>query len=74
MVYLDDILVFSKNMEEHAEHLRLVLEKLQEHQLYAKYSKCEFWLPKVTYHGHVISKDGIAATLNEFRLFSIGLL
>ena len=60
VVYLDDILVFSKNKEEHAEHLRLVLEKLREHQLYAKYSKCEFWIPEVTYVGHVISKDGIA--------------
>ena len=60
VVYLDDILVFSKNEEEHAEHFRLVLEKLREHQLYAKFSKCEFWLPEVTYLGHVISKDGIA--------------
>ena len=60
VVYLDDILVYSKNEEEHAEHLRLVLEKLREHQLYAKYSKCEFWLSEVTYLGHVISKDGIA--------------
>ena len=55
MVYLDDILVYSKNEEEHAEHLRLVLEKLREHQLYAKYSKCEFWLSEVTYLGHVSS-------------------
>ena len=60
VVYLDDILVFSKNKEEHAEHLRLVLEKLREPPLYSKYSKCEFWLPEVTYLGHVISKDGIA--------------
>ncbi len=59
VVYLDDILVFFENKEEHVEHLRLVLEKLREHQLYAKYSKCEFWLPEVTYLGHLISKDGI---------------
>ena len=45
MVYLDDILIYSKNEEEHAEHLRLVLGKLREHRLYAKFSKCEFWLP-----------------------------
>ena len=61
VVYLDDILVYSKN-EEHVEHLRLILAKLREHKLYAKYSKCKFWLPEVTYLGHVISKDGIAVT------------
>jgi hypothetical protein len=60
VVYLDDILVYAKNKEEYAEHLRLVLEKLREHKLYAKFSKCEFWLSEVTYLGHVISKDGIA--------------
>src|SRR3954464_12210342 len=60
VVYLDDILIYSKNEEEHAEHLRLVLTKLREHRLYAKFSKCEFWLPEVTYLGHVISGKGIA--------------
>lgn len=59
VVYVDDILVYYMNKEEHAEHLCLVMEKLQEHELYAKYSKCEFRLPKVTYLGHVISKAGI---------------
>src|SRR3954462_9234197 len=58
VVYLDDILIYSKNEEEHAEHLRLVLIKLREHCLYAKFSKCEFWLPEVTYLGHVISAKG----------------
>ena len=47
VVFIDDILVYSKNEEEHKEHLRLVLEKLREHQLYAKFSKCEFWLKEV---------------------------
>ena len=60
VVYLDDILIYSKNEEEHAEHLRLVLTKLREHRLYAKFSKCEFWLPEVTYLGHVIFGNGIA--------------
>ena len=60
MVFIDDILVFSKNEEEHEEHLRLVLEKLREHQLYAKFSKCEFWLKEVGFLGHVISGEGIA--------------
>ena len=52
--------VYSKNEEEHKEHLRLVLEKLREHQLYAKFSRCEFWLNEVGFLGHVISGEGIA--------------
>jgi hypothetical protein len=48
VVFIDDILIFSKTMEEHEEHLRLVLEKLRSNQLYAKFSKCEFWLTEVT--------------------------
>ena len=60
VVFIDDILVFSKTEEEHAEHLRLVLQKLQEHKLYAKRSKCEFWLKEVSFLGHVVSNGGIA--------------
>src|SRR3954466_15406995 len=60
VVYLDDILIYSKNEEEHTEHLRLVLMKLREHRLYANFSKCDFWLPEVTYLGHVISANSIA--------------
>ena len=60
VVFIDDILVYSKNEEEHKEHLRLVLEKLREHQLYAKFSICEFWLKEVGFLGHVISGEGIA--------------
>ena len=59
MVFIDDILVYSNNEEEHKEHLRLVLGKLREHQLYAKFSKCEFWLKEVGFLGHVISGEGI---------------
>ena len=59
VVFIDDILVYLKNEEEHKEHLRLVLEKLREHQLYAKFSKCEFWLKEVGFLGHVISGEGI---------------
>ena len=47
VVFKDDILVYSKNKEEHAEHLRIVLTRLREHQLYAKFSKCDFWLKEV---------------------------
>jgi hypothetical protein len=60
VVFIDDILVFSKNEEEHAEYLRLVLQKLREHKLYAKWSKCEFWLKKVSFLGHIVSNGGIA--------------
>src|SRR5688572_14148163 len=59
IVFIDDILVFSKNEEEHAQHLRIVLNRLREHQLYAKFSKCEFWLKKVPFLGHVLFKRGI---------------
>jgi hypothetical protein len=55
VVFIDDILIFSKNEEEHDEHLRLVLQKLRENQLYAKLSKCEFWLKEVSFLGHIIS-------------------
>ena len=59
VVFLDDILIYSKTEEEHAEHLRLVLETLRKHQLYAKLSKCEFWLSEVAFLGHVVSVGGI---------------
>jgi hypothetical protein len=60
VVFIVDILVYSKNEEEHAEHLRLVLGTLREHQLYAKFSKCEFWLKEVGFLGHVISIGGVS--------------
>ena len=60
IVFIDDILVYSGNPEEHAEHLRKVLQILREHQLYAKFSKCHFWLDKVAFLGHVISTEGIS--------------
>jgi hypothetical protein len=60
MVFIDDILVYSRSEEEHEEHLRLALQKLREHRLYAKLSKCEFWMKQVAFLGHVISKGGIS--------------
>src|ERR1041384_4769282 len=60
VVFIDDILIFSKTEEEHAIHLRIVLERLREHRLYAKFSKCEFWLREVAFLGHVITKNGVA--------------
>jgi hypothetical protein len=59
VVFIDDIFIYSKSPEEHAAHLKLVLEKLREHKLYAKFSKCEFWLDTVVFLGHVIPKEGI---------------
>jgi hypothetical protein len=66
-VFIDDILIFSKTMEEHEEHLRLVLEKLRSNQLYAKFSKCEFWLTEVTFLGHVISIGGVSVDLGKVK-------
>ncbi|XP_074355927.1 putative mitochondrial protein AtMg00860 [Apium graveolens] len=59
IVFIDDILVYSKSMEEHDEHLRVVSETLRNNKLYAKYKKCEFWLDQVTFLGHIVSADGI---------------
>nr|KYP46662.1 Retrovirus-related Pol polyprotein from transposon 17.6 [Cajanus cajan] len=60
VVFIDDILIYSRTREEHGEHLRVVLEILKAKQLYAKLSKCEFWLDEVKFLGHVISAEGIA--------------
>jgi hypothetical protein len=59
MVFIDDILVYSKSMEEHEEHLWIVLQGLQEHQLYTKFSKCEFWIKEVSFLGQMVSPEGI---------------
>ncbi|GJS28709.1 putative reverse transcriptase domain-containing protein, partial [Tanacetum coccineum] len=59
IIFIDDILIYSKSEEEHAEHLKLILELLKKEELYAKFSKCEFWLSKVQFLGHVIDSEGI---------------
>jgi hypothetical protein len=66
VVFIDDILIFSKT-EEHEKHLRMVLEKLRSNQLYAKFSKCEFWLTKVIFLGHVISAGGISVDPSKVK-------
>ncbi|KAJ4748698.1 polyprotein [Rhynchospora pubera] len=60
VVFIDDILIYSRSFEEHAKHLRIVLNRLRECKLYGKFSKCEFWLSKVAFLGHVISGEGLA--------------
>jgi len=60
VVFIDDILVYSRTEKEHAEHLRRVLKTLEENKLYAKFKKCNFWMEKVHFLGHVISKEGVS--------------
>jgi hypothetical protein len=67
MVFIDDILVYSKTEEEHEEHLRLVLGTLREHQLYGKFSKCQFWLKEVGFLGHVLSSGGVSVDPSLIR-------
>ena len=60
VVFIDDILIYSKSVEEQEQHLRTVLERLRAHELYAKFSKCQFWLTKVAFLGHILSEEGVA--------------
>jgi hypothetical protein len=65
VVFIDDILIYSQNEEEHKEHLRMVLQRLRDHKLYAKLSKCEFWTSEVLFLGHLINRDGLAMDLKK---------
>ena len=67
VVFIDDILVYSKNKTEHAEHLRIVLTRLREYQLYAKFSKCDFWLKEVQFLGHVLSAEGVVVDPSKVK-------
>jgi hypothetical protein len=67
VVFIDDILIYSKNVSDHEEQLWMVLQKLQDNQLYAKFSKCEFWLDEVPFLGHIISKEGISVDLAKVK-------
>jgi hypothetical protein len=64
-VFINDILIYSQNEEEHKEHLKMVLQRLREHQLYAKLSKCESWISEVLFLGHIINRDELAVDPNK---------
>ncbi|WRX29259.1 Reverse transcriptase domain - like 10 [Theobroma cacao] len=68
VVFIDDILIYSKSREEHEQHLKIVLQILREHRLYAKFSKCEFWLESVAFLGHVVSKEGIQVDTKKIKV------
>jgi hypothetical protein len=67
VVFIDNILVYCMNEEEHIEHDHMILQKLREHQLYTKHSKCEFWLKQVSFLGHIISEGGISVDLSKIQ-------
>nr|GEY80610.1 putative reverse transcriptase domain-containing protein [Tanacetum cinerariifolium] len=68
IVFIDDILIYSKTKEEHEVHLKLILELLQEHKLYDKFSKCKLWLEEVRFLGHVVNKEGIHIDPNKIKV------
>ena len=70
VVFIDDILVYSKNREEHERHLSNVLQTLKDKQLYAKLKNCEFWLDKVSFLGHVVTNDDIFVDLGKVDVVS----
>jgi hypothetical protein len=67
VVFIDDILIYSKNEEDHAQHLRIILTRIREHQLYAKFSKWAFWLEEIQFLGHVLSAKGIAVDPSKVK-------
>jgi hypothetical protein len=70
VVFIDDILIYSKSREDHKHHLRIVLGRLRAHQLYAKLSKCEFWLEKIAFLGHILTAEGIKVDPSKVEAIS----
>ena len=68
VVFVDDILIYSQSKEEHEDHLKVVLQLLRDHQLYAKFSKCEFWLIEVRFLGHVVSTSSVSVDLEKVEV------
>ncbi|KAH0784113.1 hypothetical protein KY290_003711 [Solanum tuberosum] len=68
IVFIDDILIYSRNEEDHANHLRTVLQTLKDKELYAKFSKCEFWLKSMAFLGHIVSDDGIKVDTQKIEV------
>ena len=67
VVFIDNMLIYSKNEQEHKEHLNIILQVLREQELYTKFSKCDFFKYKIQYLGHVVSKDGISVDPNKIK-------
>ena len=71
VVFVDDILIYSQSEEEHEDHLRVVLQLLRDHQLYAKFNKSEFWLTEVGFLGHVVSALGMSVAPGKVKAIMI---
>ena len=69
MVFVDDILIYSKSENEHEDHLRIMRQVLRDHQLYAKFRKCEFWLTEVKFLGHMVSASGVLIDPKKVEAF-----
>ena len=67
IVFINDILFYSKDEDQHAEHLRIALHTLKDQKLYAKFKKCKFWLNSVIFYGHIINKDGILVRTQKIK-------
>jgi hypothetical protein len=67
VVFIDDILIYSATAGEHEQHLRVVLKKLRQNQLYAKFNKCNFWLKEVAFLGHVLTAEGVVVDLTKIE-------
>jgi len=70
VVFIDNILIYSRSAEEHKQHLRVILNKLRAHELYAKFSKCEFWLQEVAFLGHIITAEGVKVDPEKVKVVS----